>query len=68
MPQATTPAPVYTVPEFLEAHRISRTFFYSEVGAGRLRLMKAGRRTLITQEAAAEWRALCEQRTVGEVA
>ena len=51
------PAFAFTVQEFCEAHRISRGLFYTLVkeGAGP-RLMKAGRRTLITADAATAWR------------
>ncbi|MBB5506704.1 hypothetical protein [Paraburkholderia atlantica] len=57
--------PTFTVAEFCEAHgRISRTLFYSLIKEGKgPRLMKIGRRTLVSQEAAADWRhameALC---------
>ena len=47
----------FTVPEFCEAHRISRALFYILARDGRgPRVMKAGRRTLISAEAAGEWR------------
>lgn len=48
---------VYTVPEFISAHRISRAGFYKllKLGLGP-KLMKVGTRTLITAEAAQEWR------------
>ena len=50
--------PAFTVAEFCEAHgRISRTLFYSLIKNGKgPRLMKIGRRTLVSQEAAADWR------------
>jgi hypothetical protein len=52
----------YTVPEFCEAHGgISKVFFYQLLKEGKgPRLMKVGRRTLVTAEAAAEWRRLME--------
>lgn len=53
--------PVYSIREFCEDHGIGLTFVYSEINAGRLRTMKAGRRRLITSEAAADYRELCEQ-------
>lgn len=58
-----TPA-AFTVPEFCEAHRISRALFYILVrdGSGP-RVLKAGRRTLITVDAAAEWRRRMEAAT-----
>lgn len=36
-----------TVNEFCEALRIGRTFFYSEVKAGKIKIRKAGRKTLV---------------------
>jgi len=52
---------VFDVSSFCSAHRISRSFFYRLLGEGRgPRLLKIGRRTLITAESAAEWRALLE--------
>ncbi len=52
----------FTVSEFCEAHgRMSRTLFYSLVKEGKgPRLMKIGRRTLVSQEAAADWRRAME--------
>lgn len=50
--------PVYTVTEFCAEHGgISRVLFYKLQKEGRgPRLMKVGRRTLISAEAAADWR------------
>ena len=49
--------PIYTVPEFCLQHRISRSLFYKLVKEGHgPRLMRAGKRTLITSEAADAWR------------
>jgi predicted DNA-binding transcriptional regulator AlpA len=47
----------FTVAEFCKAHRISKAFFYRLLkdDAGP-RVVKVGRRTLVTVEAAAEWR------------
>jgi hypothetical protein len=52
---------VYTVPEFCEAHRIIRSTLYNlwDLGQGP-RVMRVGKRRLITQEAAAEWRTAFE--------
>ncbi len=47
---------VLTVPEFLQTFKIGRTKFQQEVNAGRLGVMKIGRRTLIPVEAARDWR------------
>ena len=43
--------------EFAESHGISRTTVYKEIAAGRLKVSKVGRRTVITLEQAAAWRA-----------
>jgi hypothetical protein len=59
----------FTVPEFCEAHRISRALFYLLLKRGDgPRLLKAGRRTLITVDAAAEWRRRMEAATAGRSA
>lgn len=51
------PAAAFTVPEFCSAHRISRALFYILRRDGRgPRVMKVGKRTLISGEAANEWR------------
>jgi hypothetical protein len=51
------PPSAFTVPEFCEAHRISRALLYLMLRDGRgPRVMKAGRRTLISKEAAEAWR------------
>lgn len=44
-----------TVPEFLNRYSISRTAFYREILAGRLEIVKRGRRTLVTRQAADNW-------------
>ena len=47
----------FSVDEFCKGHRISRAWFYELVAAGQgPRLMRIGRRTLISVESAAEWR------------
>ena len=53
---------VLTVEQFCEAHQITKVLFYAikKVGVGP-RIMKVGRRTLITLEAAAEWRSRMEE-------
>ena len=56
-----------TIPQFCDGHNISRTHFYQLIKDGKApRLMKVGRRTLISQEAAAEWRKRMESETAGE--
>lgn len=53
-----------TVPQFCEGHNISRTHFYELIKQGRApRLMKVGRRTLISQEAQIDWRKRMEAET-----
>lgn len=49
--------PTYTVPQFCDAHNISRAFFYQLLkNDSGPQVLKLGRRTLISGEAAAEWR------------
>lgn len=51
------PRRAYSVPEFCEAYRISRSLFYDEVRRGTgPHTFKAGKRTLVSVEAADEWR------------
>lgn len=53
----TTHKHSFSIKEFCELHAISRSFFYVLREKGEApRLMKVGRRTLISAEAAAEWR------------
>ena len=52
----------YDVNAFCRAHRISRAHFYKLVKERRgPRLMKVGRRTLISTEAARDWRQAMER-------
>ena len=44
-----------TLPEFCGRHSISRTAAYREIGEGRLRVTKVGRRTLIARTDAETW-------------
>lgn len=54
----------YTVASFCEAHNISRSYLYLLWTEGRgPRRTKVGRRTLISGEAAAEWRRRMEVET-----
>lgn len=47
----------FSIDEFCSAHRISRAMFYKLLDQGKApRLMKVGTRSLISEEAAAEWR------------
>jgi excisionase family DNA binding protein len=45
----------FSIPEFCRRYSIGRTHAYEEIAAGRLRAVKAGRRTLITQDVAEAW-------------
>ena len=54
----------YSVYEFCRAYRISRGLFYRLLQERRgPKIFKAGRRTLISAEAATEWRARMERET-----
>ncbi len=44
-----------SIPEFCHAVGIGRSRVYEEIKAGRLRILKCGRRTLIANEAVTEW-------------
>jgi hypothetical protein len=60
------PAPissaVFSVPEFCKEHRISRALFYILLNNGTgPRLMRVRGRTLVTADAAAEWRRRMEE-------
>jgi hypothetical protein len=51
----------YSLKSFCKAHCISRSFAYLEIKAGRLKPFKAGRKTLISREAADGWRRALEK-------
>lgn len=56
----------FTIPEFCAAHRISRALFYILAREGRApAIIKAGRRTLVSVEAAANWRRAMEASSGG---
>jgi hypothetical protein len=58
---------VYDVSSFCESHKISRSFLYKLIAEGHgPRLLKLGRRTLISSEAATEWRARMEKDGSGD--
>jgi hypothetical protein len=51
-----------SIPLFCRSHGISEDFFYKLKRQGQTpRLMKVGARTLISHEAAADWRRECEE-------
>lgn len=59
------PRDAYSVKEFCESHNITKVLFYKLLKEGRgPRIMKAGTRTLISAEAAADWRHQCEEGAV----
>jgi len=49
------PKIAYSVAEFCAAAGIGRSFFYEELKAGRIRVIKAGRRTLIPASELTDW-------------
>ena len=54
----------YSVAQFCDAHEVKHTAFYALLKAGKgPRIMKIGRRTLISTEAAREWREARERET-----
>jgi len=46
---------VYTIEQFLETYKISRTSMYRYVNSGELKIVKLGRRTLIRRKDAENW-------------
>lgn len=52
----------YSVTEFCRLHRFSRAMFYALPEADRPKIMKVGKRTLISAEAARVWRVVMERR------
>lgn len=60
----TTAKLAYTVPQFCDGFNVSRTHFYALLKDGKgPRLMKVGRRTLISAQAAADWCKRMEEET-----
>ncbi len=56
-----TPLFAMSIIDFARAHSISRSTVYEEISAGRIPVLKVGRRTLITTAAAANWRQQLER-------
>jgi hypothetical protein len=52
-----TPTLAFSVESFAEAHDIGRNKVFEEINSGRLKARKVDRRTIITAEDAAAWRA-----------
>jgi excisionase family DNA binding protein len=46
---------VFSVAEFCNRYGVGRTTTYEEIKAGRLQAVKAGKRTLVTADAAESW-------------
>ena len=60
----TVPKQAFSVAEFCAMHHVSRTHFYMLTKTGKgPRLMRVGRRFLISAEAAADWRKAMEVAT-----
>ena len=51
----------FDIKGFAAAHKISRSQTYVEIAAGRLAIVKVGRRTLILRAAAEAWRRRLEE-------
>jgi predicted DNA-binding transcriptional regulator AlpA len=57
----------FSVSEFCEAHSLSRSLFYKLLAQGKgPRLSKAGNRTLIMSEDAADWRRRIAEESAGQ--
>jgi hypothetical protein len=52
-----TPTLAFSVESFAAAHDIGRNKVFDEINSGRLKARKVDRRTIITAEDAAAWRA-----------
>jgi excisionase family DNA binding protein len=53
--KGTVDRAAYTVAEFSAAHSIGRTTFYAELKAGRIRVVKCGRKTLVPKAENDAW-------------
>ena len=63
-PKGPTVKSMLSISEFLDEHRISRSLLYKLIKDGRgPRITKIAGRTLISAEAAADWRAQMERQT-----
>lgn len=54
------PDDAFTISEMIKAYRVSRSRLYTEIRAGRLRVMKVGARSIITASARRDWERSCE--------
>ncbi len=57
----------FTVNQVREDRNVGRTQIYSEINAGRLKVIKIGRSTRITAEAIADWQKLLERESADAV-
>ena len=51
---------VYTIPQLQEISKTGRTKLYEEINAGRLKVCKVGRKTLVTADQLRDWLRRCE--------
>jgi excisionase family DNA binding protein len=65
-PESTSAKRAFSIAEFCDRYGIRRTKTYDEIKAGRLRIVKAGRRSLIKETDAEAWLAALPSRTRGE--
>jgi excisionase family DNA binding protein len=66
-----SPAPdrlAYTIDEFCRAVTIGQSLAYAEIAAGRLKVVRVGRRTLVPVDAAKAWLASLPEGVAGEPA
>jgi predicted DNA-binding transcriptional regulator AlpA len=57
----------FTLREFCNAHRISRATFYNLLNRGTApKVMRVGRKVMVSREAATNWRRELEARASGE--
>lgn len=60
--------PVYRLDEAFDILGIGRSHGYKEIKAGRLKIIKNGKRTLVTDNGIDEYKALLEQESEGRAA
>ena len=54
--------------DFAERHSISLRLTYDEIKAGRLKIKKVGRRSIVTDDAEADWLAALDARAENQAA
>lgn len=57
-----------TIPEFCNLYSVGRSFTYEEINTGRLKIRKAGSKTLILKVDADAWLAALPEKRTREVA